>query len=245
MEENFILISVYRLDILNLISSILGWVYFAAWTISFWPQIVLNIRRKSVVGLNFDFLALNSTGFLFYSVYNCALFYIPLVCTEQRNSGSSARRCLCCSRPSSYHSYLCNIPFTIHHCTQFKRGSQRISRICAILLAVLWGVALVALIVAALSITLQVVLNYRRKSTEGFSIASIFLDFTGGMCSMCQMFIIAYNMDEWSQLFGDFTKFGLGLQSIIFDVIFFVQRYGLYGQYNPMQESVTSSTLSY
>lgn len=33
----------------------------------------------SVVGLNFDFLALNLTGFIAYSVFNIALFWVPFV----------------------------------------------------------------------------------------------------------------------------------------------------------------------
>ena len=31
--------------------------------------------RGSVVGLNFDFLALNLVGFTFYSVFNCGLYF--------------------------------------------------------------------------------------------------------------------------------------------------------------------------
>lgn len=33
----------------------------------------------SVVGLNFDFLALNLTGFIAYSVFNIGLFWIPSI----------------------------------------------------------------------------------------------------------------------------------------------------------------------
>lgn len=49
-----------------------------------------------------------------------------------------------------------------------------------------------------LSITLikyipQAVMNYRRKSTVGWSIGNIFLDFTGGMLSMLQMILNGYN----------------------------------------------------
>lgn len=33
----------------------------------------------SVIGLNFDFLALNITGFFAYSVFNIALFWVPSV----------------------------------------------------------------------------------------------------------------------------------------------------------------------
>ena len=40
-------------------------------------QVILNFRRRSVVGLSFDFLAYNFLGFFAYSVYNIALFWIP------------------------------------------------------------------------------------------------------------------------------------------------------------------------
>lgn len=44
------------------INQVIGWIYFVAWSISFYPQAIENFRRKSVIGLNFDFLALNLTG---------------------------------------------------------------------------------------------------------------------------------------------------------------------------------------
>lgn len=39
-----------------------GWIYFVAWSVSFYPQLVINYKRKSVVGLSFDFMALNFMG---------------------------------------------------------------------------------------------------------------------------------------------------------------------------------------
>lgn len=71
-------------------------------------------------------------------------------------------------------------------------------------------------------------MNYRRKSTVGWSIGNIFLDFTGGSLSMLQMILNAYNYDDWVSIFGDPTKFGLGLFSVLFDIFFMVQHYGLY-----------------
>ena len=47
-------------------------------------QVHLNWQRKSVVGLSFDFLALNFQGFICYSVYNVALLASPLVRAEYR-----------------------------------------------------------------------------------------------------------------------------------------------------------------
>ena len=43
-------------------------------------------------------------------------------------------------------------------------------------------------------------MNYRRKSTEGWSIGNILLDFTGGSFSILQMFLLAYNNGELSDL---------------------------------------------
>ena len=45
----------------------------------------------------------------------------------------------------------------------------------------------------SICILLQAVMNYRRKSTEGWSIGNIILDFTGGSFSILQMFLLSYN----------------------------------------------------
>jgi len=71
-------------------------------------------------------------------------------------------------------------------------------------------------------------MNFKLKSTEGWSIGNVLLDFTGGSLSILQMFLLAYNNDDWDSIFGDFTKFGLGAISILFDVLFIVQHYCLY-----------------
>lgn len=43
---------------------------------------------------------------------------------------------------------------------------------------------------------LQAWMNFRRKSTVGWSIGNVLLDFTGGSFSILQMFLIAYNNGE-------------------------------------------------
>lgn len=72
---DYLLIDVARSKLLDIFISIVGWVYFAAWSISFYPQIILNFRRRSVTGLNFDFLALNIIGHSCYSVFNGSLYF--------------------------------------------------------------------------------------------------------------------------------------------------------------------------
>ncbi|KAJ7356162.1 hypothetical protein OS493_026545 [Desmophyllum pertusum] len=52
------------------------------------------------------------------------------------------------------------------------------------------------------------------------------------------MFLLAYNNDDWKSLFGDFTKFGLGAISILFDMLFIVQHYCLYGSKHARYEVI-------
>lgn len=44
----------------------------------------------------------------------------------------------------------------------------------------------------------QAFMNYRRKSTNGWSIGNVLLDFTGGWLSILQMMINAYNYGKYS-----------------------------------------------
>uniref|UniRef100_A0A914DC29 Cystinosin n=1 Tax=Acrobeloides nanus TaxID=290746 RepID=A0A914DC29_9BILA len=74
----------------------------------------------------------------------------------------------------------------------------------------------------------QVLLNWRLKSTMGWSIGNVLLDFTGGFMDIAQMVLQAINTDDWSGFYGDPVKFGLGLVSMVFDVIFMIQHYILY-----------------
>lgn len=41
------------------VSAVVGWCYFAAWSLSFYPQVYLNWKRLSVVGLSLDFVLFN------------------------------------------------------------------------------------------------------------------------------------------------------------------------------------------
>ncbi|XP_014732126.1 PREDICTED: cystinosin isoform X2 [Sturnus vulgaris] len=172
---------------------VIGWIYFLAWSISFYPQLFENWRRKSVVGLSFDFLALNLTGFIAYSVFNVGLFWIPLIKEE-----------FLVSYPSGVNPVAINDVFFSLHAV---------------------ALSLVAIIQCCIY---EAYMNFRRKSTEGWSIGNVFLDFTGGSFSLLQMFLQSYNNDEWKLIFGDPTKFGLGVFSIAFDIVFMAQHYCLY-----------------
>jgi cystinosin len=74
----------------------------------------------------------------------------------------------------------------------------------------------------------QVLTNIRNKSTHGWSIEQILLDFAGGVLSLAQLAIDSYLQHDWSGLTGNPVKLMLGNVSIFFDVIFITQHYFLY-----------------
>ncbi|KAH8929242.1 PQ-loop-domain-containing protein [Atractiella rhizophila] len=74
----------------------------------------------------------------------------------------------------------------------------------------------------------QAYLNFKRKSTVGWSIHNILLDFTGGILSTAQLILDCALANDWSGITGDPVKLGLGLLSIIFDIGFMTQHYILY-----------------
>ncbi|XP_006922260.2 cystinosin isoform X1 [Pteropus alecto] len=237
-------------NVISIINQVIGWIYFAAWSISFYPQVITNWSRKSVVGLSFDFVILNLMGFMAYSVFNIGLFWVPHV-EEQ----------FFLKYPNGVNPVESNdVFFSLHavaltlvvlvQCFLYERGNQRVSWPAIGFLVLLLLFALVIMIMATVGVTTwlqflfcfsyiklavtlvkyfpQAYMNFYYKSTEGWSIGNVLLDFTGGCFSLLQMFFQSFNNDQWTLIFGDPTKFGLGIFSILFDIVFFVQHFCLY-----------------
>jgi cystinosin len=75
----------------------------------------------------------------------------------------------------------------------------------------------------------QAIANFRRESTIGWAIGQVLLDFVGGVLSLLQLVIDSSLQNDWSGLTGNPMKLGLANISLLFDVIFLVQHYVLYG----------------
>ena len=74
----------------------------------------------------------------------------------------------------------------------------------------------------------QTWMNFQRRNTEELSLKIVLLDFAGGSLSMLQMSWESYNLDDWSSFSGNFAKFALGLNSVLFDLLFAKQLYDSY-----------------
>lgn len=64
---------------LEIISLLFGWIYTFCWSLSFYPQPILNYRRKSTSGTTIDFPAINVLGFVAYFISNVAFAYSPQI----------------------------------------------------------------------------------------------------------------------------------------------------------------------
>jgi cystinosin len=67
---------------LEIISWLFGWVYTLCWSLSFYPQPIVNFRRRSTSGTTIDFPAINILGFASYFVSNVAFLYSPHIRKE-------------------------------------------------------------------------------------------------------------------------------------------------------------------
>ncbi|XP_053177743.1 cystinosin isoform X2 [Scomber japonicus] len=204
-------------NVLSVIGEVIGWIYFLAWSVSFYPQALENWKRKSVVGLNFDFLALNLTGFIAYSVFNIGLFWVPDIKEGFLKKNPNGINPVNANDVFfSLHAFLLCVVY-ISQAAVYERGGQKVSWTALVLLLIGWTFALVSLFLAVakqitwldylyyfsyikLAVTLikyvpQAYMNYRRQSTEGWSIGNVLLDFTGGTLSILQMILQSYNND--------------------------------------------------
>mmetsp|Transcript_12278 Transcript_12278/g.21910 ORF Transcript_12278/g.21910 Transcript_12278/m.21910 type:complete len:324 (+) Transcript_12278:141-1112(+) len=247
------------------VSWLIGWLYFLAWSLSFYPQLLLNYNRKSTKGLSYNFVWLNLLGFGCYSIFNLAFFYSSAVQEDYRlaNHGEEnlvrandvffALHAVVITSLTLVQMYYCGyksddgnlvwvsvrvfimaaIGVSLAYLvgvlsgtsTRWSPGKNNFWTI----LSWLYFVSYIKLVITLCKYLPQVYLNYQRKSTVGWSIANVLLDFTGGFLSLIQLFIDASLENDWSSVFGDPVKLGLSLLSLSFDMIFILQQYVFYG----------------
>ncbi|KAK9723071.1 hypothetical protein K7432_002178 [Basidiobolus ranarum] len=235
----------------EVISQIIGWIYFLAWTVSFYPQLIQNYRRKSVQGLSVDFLMYNVVGFTCMTVYNSTFYWNSSIQDEyrQRNNGHSN---LVAVNDVFFGMHAIIITMaTIAQVFMYKRNPGQkpswfgIALVTGCILGAvgysiyigvtgsfwidfLYYLSYVKLGISFIKYCPQIWINYKSKSTVGWSIHNILLDMTGGSLSIVQLVLDAYLSNDFSGISGNPLKFGLGFISIVFDLIFIVQHYILY-----------------
>ncbi|OWB55383.1 hypothetical protein B5S28_g1255 [[Candida] boidinii] len=110
-------------------------------------------------------------------------------------------------------------------------------------LDLLTSLGLIKIIMSVCKNIPQTIYNYNRKSTHGWPIEMIWLDFFGAVFSFAQLVIDSYlTSGDLSHIFNNLPKFLLSLEVAISDTIFFLQHYVWYynndiekfGEYNSL-----------
>eukprot|EP00922_Rhytidocystis_sp_ex-Travisia-forbesii_P021611 GHVS01031650.1.p1 GENE.GHVS01031650.1~~GHVS01031650.1.p1 ORF type:complete len:1307 (+),score=241.80 GHVS01031650.1:329-4249(+) len=127
------------------VSWIFGLVYVTAWAVSFYPQLVMNCKRKSVTGMSFDLIVYNIVGYSAYSIYTCVQVYVQ-------------------SKTKSAHAVeVHDVFFALHSlficcciCVQiccYDRGEQKVGKICKYTCYLILGSTCLQCLLAALDVT--------------------------------------------------------------------------------------------
>nr|XP_043607671.1 cystinosin homolog [Erigeron canadensis]XP_043607672.1 cystinosin homolog [Erigeron canadensis] len=244
---------------LKVLSNVFGWIAFCAWSISFYPQVLLNFKRKSVVGLNFDFVVLNLTKHSSYLIYNASVFFSSAVQRQYHNKYGFNQMLPVAANDVAFSSHAVLLTaFTLFQIAIYDRGTQKVSRITMAIVSAAWIAIAICIIIAiqkhswlwlvncfnmlqvfmtVIKYIPQAVMNFRRKSTIGFSIGNILLDLLGGLTNYGQMAVQSIDQHSWVNFYGNIGKTLLSLVSIFFDLLFIVQHYVLY----PVKKEISSS----
>ncbi|KAI9121426.1 hypothetical protein K1719_008459 [Acacia pycnantha] len=235
---------------LEFIYEVLGWTAFTCWSISFYPQVILNFRRKSVVGLNFDFALLNLIKHSSYLIYNASLYFSPAVQKQYFEEYGYGEMIPVAANDVAFsaHAVLLTV-ITLFQIVIYERGSQKVSKlaigiVCVILLSAavcffialpthswLWLVSIfntIQVCMTTIKYVPQAIMNFMRKSTDGFSIGNILLDLSGGIANYGQMVVQSIDQGSWVNFYGNIGKLLLSLVSVSFDIFFICQHYVLY-----------------
>lgn len=255
---------------LGILSALFGWVYTACWSLSFYPQPLLNWQRKSTSGTTVDFPLINCLGFLSYGLSNAAFYYSAVV-REQYAARNGGHRPAVAFNDIVFAAHALVLSLVTTSQYFFPRawgfapsagnrpsrfilgvGSGCVAGVAVVLvlvssssaasssgqptdpatdwcwLDVVYAVGYVKLLITLIKYTPQVVANFRNKSTAGWSIWQILLDFAGGVLSIAQLLIDSSMEGDWSGVTGNPVKFALGQVSMLYDLVFFTQHYVLY-----------------
>ncbi|KAI9121615.1 hypothetical protein K1719_008648 [Acacia pycnantha] len=235
---------------LELTYEFLGWFGFSVWSISFYPQVFLNYRRKSVVGLNFDFVLLNLAKLSSYLIYNASIYFSPTVQKQYFEQFGDGEMIPVAANDVAFsaHAVLLTL-VTAFQILIYDRGTQKLSKVAIGIVSVvlltdavcfalavpthswlrfLYNLNTLQVFLTVVKYIPQAIMNFKRRSTDGFSITNILLDLSGAIASYGQMVVQSVDQGSWNNFYGNIGKLMLSLITVCFDSLFITQHFVLY-----------------
>ncbi|CAJ1947543.1 unnamed protein product [Sphenostylis stenocarpa] len=235
---------------LEVIYHVFGWLAFFFWGVSGYPQVILNFRRKSVVGLSLDFEILSLTKHFSYLIYNASLYFSPVVQKQYFDKYGYKQMIPVAANDVAFatHGILVHL-IILSQIVMFERGNQKFSYFAIAIVVGAWFGAAVCFFIALPSQSwlwlisifniIQVImtfikyfpqtfLNFMRKSTHGFSIGTVLLTFSGGVFNYSQMAVQSIDQGSWVNFYGNIGKVLISLVTVVYTCILMFQHYVLY-----------------
>ncbi|XP_061358800.1 cystinosin homolog isoform X2 [Gastrolobium bilobum] len=216
---------------------------------SFPLQVIYQVLG-CVVGLSLDFEILNLTKHWSYLIYNASLFFSPAIQKQYFEKYGYGQMIPVAANDVAFstHSVLMNL-IILSQITIYERGNQKFSKYAIAIIVVVWFSAAVCFFIAlpsqswlwlisifnSIQVCMTVIkyfpqafMNFLRKSTDGFSIWRVLLDFSGGVFNYSQMVVQSIDQGSWVNFYGNIGKVLISLVTIIYDSILMLQHYVLY-----------------
>lgn len=239
-------------------SAALGWAYFSAWSLSFWPQILENQRTGDVSGLSPDYLLYSLLGYVSYAAYTAALCFDDGVRASYASMHGGA---LPDVSPADFafaaHAVAATLVTSAQYVAMRQPGRDRSLSPVAVgvaataLAAVLGGAAHVSascspgegcdawlpvlVLLGGLKVTCtlikytpQVLHNHARRSTDGWNLANVLLDLAGGALSLSQVVLDAVARQDLEVVTGSPAKLWIAVLSLGYDFVFIAQEFWWY-----------------
>eukprot|EP00178_Gracilaria_changii_P017099 TRINITY_DN488_c0_g1_i2.p1 TRINITY_DN488_c0_g1~~TRINITY_DN488_c0_g1_i2.p1 ORF type:complete len:328 (+),score=25.64 TRINITY_DN488_c0_g1_i2:123-986(+) len=228
--------------------SLFGWIYFFAWSASFWPQVLLNHRRKTTAGLSPDFMAINIVGFISYAIYTFSSYWDPDVAESYKQATGYPPQVemndvlfaihgavMCCALVLQLFFYPPRTPPKRYTTVPaiIVQTAVLIGLVACILRKLDWYEYLrvagaVKVMASIIKHFPQVYLNYHRTSTVGWSFSMILFDVTGGIFSIAQQVVRCLMSRNLAPFSSNMAKTALAVESLLFDFYFIAQHLCFY-----------------
>lgn len=234
---------------LRVLKDALGVFYVLAWSSTFYPQVLLNWRRRTTVGLSHDFIGMSWVGFFAYAVFSCGGFSSSIVRAAYEGKRGAPPPIEAADVAFALHAFVL-ATILLLQIIVYRPGLRIRRDVAAGCMATAAFVALacvgagvrqlswvsvlefcgaVKVVTSIFKHIPQAFSNFRRKSTAGFSVTMVIMDVLGSLGSFGQQFVRCVIDRSWQPFTGNLSKLLLAMESFLFDLFFLYQHFVLYG----------------
>ena len=87
----------------RILSSVIGYIYFVSWSVSFYPQLITNHEKKRIDGLSTDASILAVLNYTCYTIYNAFFFWDENIRQEYRDRNGEDAKITVQSNDVAFH----------------------------------------------------------------------------------------------------------------------------------------------